>query len=193
MLQINDCDVFDNILVEDLWCLDKLILAKHLGYYCGPAGVAPVPGTYIVRPVMNQRMMGLGASIEYLDSDSIPLGYFWSEVFLGRHLSFDYYWGRQCLAVEGFRNSSRLDRFSHWTRVTDVFELPAILQSVADRYEWFNIEVVGNNVIETHFRYNDDFANHNAQTIVPVWRDEFYTSSCGDRMGFILKDTNANN
>jgi hypothetical protein len=60
------------------------------------------------------------------------------------------------------------------------------LQTVADKYPWFNVEVIGDKVIEVHFRYNDDFANHTATTIVPVWQDEFYASECGDRLGFIL-------
>jgi hypothetical protein len=185
---IGDADVFDSIAPDDLWCVDKLILAKKLGYICGPAGIAPpVPGQYIVRPIMNLRMMGIGAKIQYLDSDSIPDGYFWCEMFVGRHISFDYHWGQQTLAVEGFRTDpTRLDRFSRWTRVNDVFVLPAILQTVADKYEWFNVEVVNNRVIEVHFRYNDDFANHDASAIVPVWRDEFYSSPAGDRLGFVL-------
>jgi hypothetical protein len=37
-----------------------------------------------------------------------------------------------------------------------------------------------------HFRYNDDFSNHNATTIIPVWKDEFYHSPSGDRLGFLL-------
>jgi hypothetical protein len=189
MQQVNDCDVFETIDVADLWCVDKLILAKRLGYYCGPAGVAPKPGTYIVRPVMNLRMMGLGASIEYLNSDSIPLGYFWCEVFSGRHLSFDYHYGSQTLAVEGFRSSSRLDRFSYWTRISEQFVLPPVLEEVASRYPHFNVEVIGDRVIEVHFRYNDDFENHNADTIVPVWKENFYASACGDRLGFILVES----
>jgi hypothetical protein len=190
MLLINDCDVWDSIHVDDLWCLDKLILAKKLGYTCGPAGVAPITEDYyIVRPVMNQRMMSCGATIEYLTSDSIPHGYFWCELFHGRHLSFDYRYGVQVLGVEGFRNSARLDRFSHWTRVLEQFKLPPVLQQVADRYPHFNCEVIGDRIIEVHFRYNDDFHNHTANTIVCVWQDEFYPSACGDRLGFILKDT----
>lgn len=189
ILQINDVDVFDSIAPDDLWCVDKLILSKKLGYVCGPAGVVPPPGKYIVRPIMNLRMMSVGARIQCLDSDSIPDGYFWCELFAGRHLSFDYNWGKQTLAVEGFRTEpTRLDRFSHWTRIDQDFKLPEILQTVADRYEWFNVEVIGDRVIEVHFRYNDDFANHDATTIIPVWSDEFYSSPTGDRIGFILKD-----
>jgi hypothetical protein len=189
ILQIDDVDVFDSIAPDDLWCVDKLILSKKLGYVCGPAGVVPPPGKYIVRPIMNLRMMSVGARIQCLDSDSIPDGYFWCELFTGRHLSFDYNWGKQTLAVEGFRTEpTRLDRFSHWTRIDQDFKLPEILQTVADRYEWFNVEVIGDRVIEVHFRYNDDFANHDATTIIPVWSDEFYSSPAGDRIGFILKD-----
>ena len=189
ILQIDDVDVFDSIAPDDLWCVDKLILSKKLGYVCGPAGVVPPPGKYIVRPIMNLRMMSVGARIQCLDSDSIPDGYFWCELFAGRHLSFDYHWGKQTLAVEGFRTEpTRLDRFSHWTRLDQDFKLPEILQTVADRYEWFNVEVIGDRVIEVHFRYNDDFANHDATTIIPVWSDEFYSSPTGDRIGFILKD-----
>jgi hypothetical protein len=189
MQLVDDCDVWPRIDVGDLWCLDKLILAKQLGYYCGPAGVKPKPGQYIVRPIMNLRMMSRGAHIEYLSGDTIPDGYFWCELFQGRHLSFDYNHGQQVLAVEGFRSSTRLDRFSHWTKVDCKFRLPPILESVANRYPNFNCEVIGDKVIEVHFRSNDDFQNHTATTIVPVWQDEFYPSACGDRVGFILKDT----
>jgi hypothetical protein len=191
MPQLGDVDVFDSISTDDLWCVDKLILSKKLGYTCGPAGILPsVPGNYVVRPIVNLKMMGVGATIQYLDSNSIPDGYFWCEMFTGRHLSFDYHWGKQTLAVEGFRNDpARLDRFSHWTKISDTFILPEILQTVADKYEWFNVEVIGDRVIEVHFRYNDDFSNHNANTIIPVWRDEFYSSPAGDRLGFVLKNS----
>jgi hypothetical protein len=188
--QLGDTDVFDSIATDDLWCVDKLILSKKLGYTCGPAGIPPaVPGEYVVRPIVNLKMMSVGATIQYLDSDSIPDGYFWCEIFTGRHLSFDYNWGKQTLAVEGFRTDPlRLDRFSRWAKVDEDFKLPEILQTVADKYKWFNVEVIGDKVIEVHFRYNDDFANHTATTIIPVWCDEFYSSPAGDRLGFILKD-----
>jgi hypothetical protein len=134
-------------------------------------------------------MMSLGATIEYLESDTIPTGYFWCERFFGRHLSFDYSFGVQTIAVEGFRtDANRLDRFSRWTKVKDTFELPEILQVIANKYPWFNVEVIGTKVIEAHFRYNDDFSNHAANTIIPVWQDEFYPSVAGDRLGFILKE-----
>ena len=32
--QLSDYDVFDSIAIDDLWCMDKLILSKKLGYTC---------------------------------------------------------------------------------------------------------------------------------------------------------------
>ena len=135
--------------------------------------------------------MGRGASIQYLyaEEDSIPDGYFWCEIFEGRHLSFDYHFGRQVLAVEGFREENRLDRFSMWRKTNDIYELPGFLKAIADSTEWFNIEVIGNRIIECHFRFNDDFANHTSDVIIPIWKDRFYSSVAGDRLGFLLDKT----
>ena len=190
MDQVGDGDMWNKICPEHLWVTDKMILAKRLGYLCGPAGVpVPTAGHYVVRPCVNYRMMSRGATIQYLtpDDDSIPDGYFWCEMFTGRHLSFDYFYGKQVLAVEGFRDGDRLDRFSRWERINYEFSLPEILAPIAEFNQWFNVEVIGDKVIEVHFRYNDDFANHDHKVIIPVWKDQFYPSVCGDRLGFILK------
>ena len=187
---MDDKDCWGIVEVDDLWVIDKLILASNLGYRCGPAGVPPpFAGEYIVRPCVNFKMMSLGAYVTYLTPTSydIPNGYFWCERFKGRHLSFDYNYGKQVLAVEGFRdNPDRLDRFSKWQKIDEVFLLPEKLYKIAERYEWFNVEVVGDKVIEVHFRYNDDFANHNSDVIIPVWKEDFYNSPCGDRIGFLI-------
>ena len=187
---MDDKDVLTFISPEDLWIYDKFILAKMLGYVCGPAGTMPEKKDYyIVRPCVNFRMMSRGAEIVYIDNENkVPDGYFWCEIFTGRHLSFDYNFGKQTLAVEGFRDDpKRLDRFSSWKKVNDTFALPPRLQAIANKYVWLNVEVIGNNVIEVHLRYNDDFSNHDSQEIIPVWKDNFYESRCGDRIGFILK------
>jgi len=192
MDSMSDRDVWKFIEAEDLWIYDKLILAKRLGHICGPAGVAPpYPGEYVIKPCVNFRMMGKGAYIDTLSRDnyeSVPDGYFWVEKFTGRHLSFDYCWGDLVLAVEGFKDDpKRLDRFSRWQKVNDKFTLPSVLQDVAKKYNWLNVEVIGGKVIEAHLRYNDDFKNHNGHTIIPIWKEEFYESAAGDRLGFIVK------
>jgi len=190
MKYLNDIDFWITTDNDDLWLFDKLILSKKLGFTCGPAGLAPPKeNNYIVRPITNIRMMGRNATIKYLTpiEYDIPDGYFWCEMFKGRHLSFDYHYGQQVLAVEGFRKNERLDRFSRWEKVDDQYELPGILKPIALKYEWLNVETIDNKVIEVHLRYNDDFANHNANVIVPIWREDFYPSECGDRIGFILE------
>jgi hypothetical protein len=135
--------------------------------------------------------MSRGAQFMELSPDNhdiVPDGYFWCEVFKGRHRSFDFTFGKQILAVEGFRDdNNRLDRFSRWEKIEDRFELTEMLLSIASRYEQFNIEVVGDCVIEVHMRHNDDFISHNSNVIIPIWKDKFYRSECGDRLGFMLK------
>ena len=197
MIFISDPDVWGQLDPSDLWIYDKLILAKKLGHQAGPAGVpVPVPNFYIVRPITNLRMMSRGAGKLWLTpstSDQVPDGYFWSECFEGRHISIDYNYGKQTLAVEGFRNSDRLDRFCLWKKIDYPYSLPACLVSISQKYEWLNIEMIGDNIIEVHKRYNDDFANHSGSVVIPVWKDEnidkpsnasWYPSVCGDRIGF---------
>lgn len=192
MQTMSDNDYWETTDPDDLWLFDKLILSKKLGYVCGPAGVAPpVHAVYMVRPCVNYRMMSKGATYMTLSPDdhsAVPDGYFWCEIFQGRHLSFDYHYNQQVLAVEGFRDDPRqLDRFNKWTKVPDLYTLPTLIQPVAQKYEWLNIEVIGTRIIEVHLRFNDDFANHTASTIIPVWKDKFYSSPAGNRLGFILE------
>jgi hypothetical protein len=192
MENMNDADCLKFIEPRDLWVLDKFILAKFYEYVCGPAGVPPPEeGEYIIRPCVNFKMMSAGAYVDTLSPEKydIPDGFFWCEKFQGRHLSFDYNYGKQVLAVEGIRAgkfANRLDRFSYWQKVDETYQLSYNLNEIAKRYEWFNVEVIGNKVIEVHFRYNDDFRNHNSNMVIPIWKDEFYESRCGDRVGFLL-------
>jgi hypothetical protein len=191
---MSDADVWEFAESDDLWLFDKLILSKKLGYKCGPAGVAPTEnGKYIVRPCVNYRMMSAGVFELFINAgqDVIPNGFFWCEIFNGRHLSFDYHWGEQVLAVEGIKDGYR--RFVYWKKVNDVFPLPPFLENITKKYEWLNVEVIGGKIIEVHLRYNDDFANHDGNIVVPIWRGEkidktkeFYSSPCGDRVGFYV-------
>lgn len=187
---MDDTEVWKLMSADDAWVYDKLILAKHLGYSCGPAGVAPEHSNYyIVRPICNYRGMGRGSVIIHIDAnaDIIPDGYFWCEVFTGRHLSFDYNYGVQTLAVEGFKENSRTDRFSSWKKVIDKFVLPNTLQTIAIKSESMNIEVIGDKIIEVHLRSNPNFEMHNADEIIVIWKENFIASAVDDRIGFLLK------
>ena len=199
---ISDRDVYDSCPAQWLWIYDKLIVARRQGISAAPAGISvPAAGEYIVRPITNIRMMGRGAQRLWLepgDDHSVPDGYFWSEVLTGPHVSVDYHWGQQGLTVQGFRDDAyRLDRFSRWCRVDRDRPLPAMLHDLKYYQQWINVEYIGDRVIEVHLRYNDDFANHDADEIIPVWRDQpqsqpqhctWYPSAAGDRLGFWIKN-----
>ena len=189
--EISNQAEWDSTDPELLWIYDRLILSRRLGYLCGPAGTAPPRSDrYVVRPVVNFRGMSRGAGIKWIaagDRGSVPDGSFWCQRFQGRHISIDYHWGQQSHAVEGFRDDpDRLDRWSRWQRVHYPFELPEILKPVAQGQEWFNVEIIGDRVIEAHLRFNPDFQNHDADVIYPVWQEDWWPSAKGDRVGFWL-------
>jgi hypothetical protein len=196
MKLINDSDVWINCPADHLWIYDKLILAKKLGYSAGPAGICvPKADWYVVRPITNCRMMGLGAYKAWLipDRDIIPNGHFWCEWFNGRHITIDYNFGQQGLTAEGIKFTDSLNRFSSWEKVNYPYKLPDCLQQVADVSEWLNIELIDGKIIEVHLRYNDDFSGHNGSIIWPVWADKkisqppntkFIENACGSRQGF---------
>ena len=198
---INDSDVWSTCPNDWLWIYDKVIVARKQCILAAPAGI-PVPrdGWYIVRPITNIRMMGRGARRQYLlkDSDDVPDGFFWSEVLSGRHISVDYHWGKQELTAEGFRDDpDRLDRFSRWAKVSDQMPLPEWLRDLGSQAQWINVEYIGDKAIEVHLRWNDDFANHTADEIIPVWQGEtleqpsghsWYASPAGERLGFWTKN-----
>jgi len=202
VLFVSDRDVYDSCPPDWLWIFDKLIIARKQGLLAAPAGI-PVPASaeYIVRPITNIRMMGRGARrmwIQAGDDEPVPDGFFWSEVLEGPHVSVDYHWGEQALTVQAFREDpERLDRFSRWCKIDTEMSLPEMLHGLEDHAEWINVEYIGDRVIEVHLRLNDDFANHDADEIWPVWPESsgsqpdgtsWYGSAAGERLGFWVKN-----
>ena len=165
---------------EDLWLFDKLIIAKRLHYVCGPIGVdVPKSDYYIVRPSMNCMGMSRGATIEYIqeDTDNLPLGYFWCEIFNGRHLSVDYKIDNvnrsitQDLTVEGFRDKGEpLWKYNRWKRVNDIVPFHEMLLGIKGNYDYINCEYIGGRLIEVHLRENSDMGD--SDEIIPVWSSE---------------------
>lgn len=157
---------------DDLWIFDKLILARKLGYICGPSGVdVPKPNFYIVRPITNINGMGIGAEIVWLEdsTDHLPPGYFWCEVFQGPHFSVDFEYGKQTLCVQGFRNvNDPLYKWYKWERCSKQFNYPSILSNT---FQYVNCEFIDNKIIEIHLRLNPDFED-GIDVIYPVWKGE---------------------
>lgn len=193
----DDIDAWVNCDLEDIWVFNKLEVARRLGYLCGPTGVeVPGPNTYIVRPCINLMGMSRGATFKFIEDKTdevVPIGHFWCEIFQGRHLSIDYYKGKQVLAVEGFRpKGEELYKYCLWEKVKTSIPLPKICQSLTDKYEFINVEFVDEKPIEIHLRQNPDFTNNKASAIIPVWDDEgtehpdFISDPDYKRRGFIV-------
>lgn len=165
---------------DDLWIFDKLILAKKLGYTCGPIGVdVPSPGNYIVRPSVNCMGMGRGAEVTYIQksTDELPVGHFWCEIFTGRHISVDYKIDNeqrtitQDLTVEGFRlDGEPIWKFLKWKKIDDYIPIHRLILGIKGKYEYINCEYIGDHLVEVHLRNNADM--HGATEAIPVWKSE---------------------
>lgn len=193
---INEDNFWEQCDVNDLWIYDKLILSRKLGYACGPACVdVPKPGNYIVRPITNLHGMGRGADVVYIEknTENLPLGTFWCELFHGRHLSVDYLDGEQFLCVEGHRvPNAPLYQWEKWEKVDDVIPLPSVLPV----YPYMNCEFIGAKLIEVHARKNPNF-EFGGDVIYPVWKGQDTTPPDGmryveapeyKRAGFFIHD-----
>jgi hypothetical protein len=163
--------VWKTIDPELIWVMDKLIVSRKMRYNCGPAGLdVPHPGFYIVRPCVNMLGLGLGAKKMWLEKDthSLPYGYFWCEWFEGRHLSIDYFYGKQELCVEGRKSEHTFTQWDDWTRTDDVIPFPNMLLFIPYPHKWINCEFIGGKLIEVHLRRNEDFDEH-TEHFIPVW------------------------
>jgi hypothetical protein len=137
---------------------NKLYVAEHFGYICGPAGVAvPKPSNYVVRPIYNLLGMGVNAAVLYLspkDTYFIQPGYFWVEYFSGTHYSVDYIKEngkfKQLVNFIGINRPENLSRFLSWTQTDQQFTLPKELEELD--VDHLNIEAIDDNIIEVHLR-----------------------------------------
>ena len=163
---------------DDLWVLDKLILSTKLGYKCGPRGLpVPNPSNYIIRPIMNLMGMGDGAKFIYIEKDTakvVPNGFFWCEKFEGKHLSIDYVDGKQVLCLEGLKMpGDPIWKWKEWRKSSECVPFPSILLPVKSRYRHFNIEMIGDKIIEVHIRLNPNWRHGDYESALPVfWGDD---------------------
>lgn len=180
---MEDKDTYNKYPRQRKW-LNKLWLAEHFKYKCGPAGV-PIPesGTYVVRPIYNLAGMGAGATVQKLeegDKTSVPPGYFWCEYFDGQHFSVNYKWKEDSIkggewrtidCWKGINMPINLSKFVEWRR-WDVAPLlsykfkPLGLDGIRE----MNIEYIDDKPIEVHLRLSPD---PDYDHIIPVWASDF--------------------
>lgn len=161
---------------------NKLWLAEKLGYYCGPCGVTPQKGKYVVRPIYNLSGMGVGAKIKKIKDDSaVPPGYFWCERFEGDHFSVDYNWTADSQiggywtpisSYQGTNFSDNLSKFSEWKKSEYLPKLPDKHIDLWKELGYggvkkINIEWIDNNILEIHLRHGNIYQYNN---LVPVWK-----------------------
>ena len=171
MYSLTVSEEWDSISPKDLWVYNKLQLSQVCGHTSGPAGLpVPSPGYYIIRPSINFMGMGRYARKEYLTDDTEHLhpGEFWCEIFTGQHKSVDYHWGNCELVVYGLKSAETYYKWDRWEKVQEKISFPDVLDDFKYRYEWINIEMIGNNIIEVHFRPSADFRYSN-DVAIPIW------------------------
>lgn len=199
---IDDEDVIDEGNPEDTWVYNKLKLAKFLGYKCGGRNETPIFNkNYIIRPITNPDGMGIGAQIANLTKDNfssiVKEDFFWCEIFEGRHISYDFEYGKNILTVEGIKQKSNpLWKWDKWKKIDERIELPKFLKPQSQKYRWINFESIGGNIIEVHLRPNKDFLDTDYQEVIPVWNKtakntlngyKFVESATYKRIGFFVK------
>lgn len=171
---------------------NKLHLAESLGYTCGPGGVPPkVSGYYCVRPIYNLDGMSVGARKQWIeagDRTGVEPGYFWCEWFDGDQYSITYesdgffgYKQRSCFKAD--RDVDRLFRFKKWTRSSQQIPLPFRLEDefMFSGVNIVNVEMIGNKVIEVHFR---DTPDPDYDELIPVWSDEQQVVDIYGKLGY---------
>ena len=171
----DDYDVIRNGDPKDLWVYDKLKLSKFLKYDCGDHNEEPIESKeYIVRPRTNPDGMGIGAIITKLNKSNfkniLSEGLFWCEVFSGRHMSYDFEYGKSTFTVEGIKGKGDpIWRWDKWILVDEKVELPNFLKPLSEKYRWINFETIGGKIIEVHLRPNTNFLHKGYKEVIPVW------------------------
>jgi hypothetical protein len=196
MYHLDGNDEWSNIHPSDLWVYNKLFLSRMLGYTCGPIGTTvPKSDFYIVRPSFNLLGLGRFARKEWIEkyTDQFHPAEFWCEIFVGEHLSVDFYQKEAELVVLGTRDmNDPYYKWKKWEKINKKVKFPEILNHLEGNYDWINCEFIDGNLIEVHFRRNPDFRYGNSVAI-PVWDDEkcenmkFIEDAEYFRKGFFIK------
>ena len=196
MYHLDGNDEWSNIHPSDLWVYNKLFLSRMLGYTCGPIGTTvPKSDFYIVRPSFNLLGLGRFARKEWIEkyTDQFHPAEFWCEIFVGEHLSVDFYQKEAELVVLGTRDmNDPYYKWKKWEKIDKKVKFPEILNHLTGNYDWINCEFIDGNLIEVHFRRNPDFRYGNSVAI-PVWDDEkcenmkFIEDAEYFRKGFFIK------
>lgn len=169
---------------------NKLWLSEQLGYYCGPAGMAPnTSAKYVIRPIMNLVGMSAGASIQWIQADDATVvrpGFFWCEEFKGPQISVDYRWEDRWIAISSWEatvDADELYRFKKWVRSDEYPDLSTFYDEIAyNNVTRINVEFVGGNPIEVHMRGTPD---PDYDEVIPIWQGDEKKVDLFNELGYI--------
>lgn len=200
---MNDFEAFEKY-PEYRHLYNKLHLSMLQNIPCGTdSRDIPKSGWYIFRPIVNLEGMALGMEkhkvighdVQHAQLNMLKPGHFWQEKLKGRHLSFDFKKGNQILCVE----KCEIEYRTAWKKTQDKFEMgmrhPEINKAILNAPEC-NIEMIGDKIIEMHFRLNPDFVGHDSNYVVPVGEqfqqvikhgETFFFNPDYGRKGFLIK------
>ena len=139
---------------------NKRWLAKSQQIECGNKNKKPSSLPIIVRPIINLHGMGKDAYFTN-DYSNIKDTFFWSKILQGKHISVDIFYNKhgimQTIAFRGY--PGKLFTFRCWEYLPN-FKLSQNITNWINTYMKgfkgvFNIEIIGNNIIECHLRMGD--------------------------------------
>jgi hypothetical protein len=148
------------------WMLNKLYVQQRLGVDCGPVGVNPSAYPVWVKPVINVHGLGIGSKkVESRHMMNYEPGMMWMPFYKGEHISYDIKWevGRdmEVYAAKGLNGPY----FTEWQveKIEPDNKLKFLVYKLTVAGElptYFNIETIGDNLIECHPRWSAEFVDY---------------------------------
>ena len=148
------------------WMLNKLYVQQKLRNECGPLGVNPPSYPVWVKPVINVHGLGIGS--KKVDSRHLmhyEPGMMWMPFYEGEHISYDIKWEPgsdiEVYAAKGLNGPY----FTEWQveKIEPDNKLKFLVYKLTVAGElptYFNIETIGDNLIECHPRWSAEFVDY---------------------------------
>tara|TARA_B100001093_G_scaffold351644_1_gene336148 strand:- start:87 stop:926 length:840 start_codon:yes stop_codon:yes gene_type:complete len=137
---------------------NKKWIAESQDVLCGEKTPSKYP--VIVRPIIN--LYGMGKGTYYLTKNkSLDKNYFWTEILKGNHISLDVFYNKhgiqKTIAFRGY--PGKLFTFLCWEYLPNYAVPDNIIDWIKINMKCykgvFNIEIIGNKIIECHLRMGD--------------------------------------
>lgn len=142
---------------------DKYFIAKSQGVLCGKYPKLPLKFPVIVRPKIN--LMGMGKNAYFANNSGEIKRYnkedFWVEKFKGEHFSVDVFFNQHgILGIIAFKGISGPGfTFKLWEYIKNYSLSERIIKWIYTYLKGFsgvfNLEIIGNKIIECHLRMGD--------------------------------------